>query len=195
MPWPADCPTSSCQVNSEFQAFKHIEVLPSGELARASQPLEATLGIHPTLLLRNALPYTMDVVIWQVHPLARAAPWRHACARRPFCVAVVGTHTWILVLKPGLRMWPVLSVSVQDLTGPAGSQALVGNPSLPASAAVEPPGALSRHPCLCLSAPISYRLVSSVAWLHSTGEGPAVRVPGMPHAGPCVKFEARSWCG
>ena len=56
------------QVNSEFQAFKHIEVLASGELMRASTPLEATLSIQPTLLLRNALPYTMDVVIWQVCP-------------------------------------------------------------------------------------------------------------------------------
>ena len=52
-------------MNSEFQAFKHIEVLASGELMRASTPLEATLSVQPTLLLRNALPYTMDVVIWQ----------------------------------------------------------------------------------------------------------------------------------
>ena len=57
------------QVNSEFQAFKHIEVLASGELMRASTPLEATLSIQPTLLLRNALPYSMDVVIWQVGAL------------------------------------------------------------------------------------------------------------------------------
>ena len=35
---------------------------------RASTPLEATLHIQPTLLLRNALPYTMDVVIWQARP-------------------------------------------------------------------------------------------------------------------------------
>ena len=47
-------------------------MLPSGELMRASQPLEATLGIHPTLLLRNALPYSMDVIIWQARdPLLR----------------------------------------------------------------------------------------------------------------------------
>ena len=64
----------SGQVNSEFQAFKHIEVLPSGELMRASQPLEATLGIHPTLLLRNALPYSMDVTIWQVGDASMARP-------------------------------------------------------------------------------------------------------------------------
>ena len=54
------------QVNSEFQAFKHIEVLGPGELQRASEPLEATLAIHPTLILTNALPYYMEVIVWQV---------------------------------------------------------------------------------------------------------------------------------
>lgn len=55
------------QVNSEFQAFKHIEVLSPGELQRANEPLEATLAIHPTLILTNALPYYMEVIVWQVH--------------------------------------------------------------------------------------------------------------------------------
>ena len=58
-----------CQVNSEFQAFKHIEVLSPGELQRASEPLEATLAILPTLILTNALPYYMEVIVWQVLPL------------------------------------------------------------------------------------------------------------------------------
>ena len=60
------------QVNSEFQAFKHIEVLGPGELQRASEPLEATLAIHPTLILTNALPYYMEVIVWQVSPPASA---------------------------------------------------------------------------------------------------------------------------
>ena len=54
------------QVNSEFHAFKHFEALGPGELQRAIAPLEAALELHPTLLLTNALPAAMDVVIWQV---------------------------------------------------------------------------------------------------------------------------------
>ena len=54
------------QVMSEFQAFKHIEMLAPGEFTRATEPLEATLAIHPTLVLTNALPYVMDVIVWQV---------------------------------------------------------------------------------------------------------------------------------
>ena len=54
------------QVNSEFQAFKHIEMLAPGEFMRASESLEATLAIHPTLVLTNALPYVMEVIVWQV---------------------------------------------------------------------------------------------------------------------------------
>ena len=60
------------QVNSEFQAFKHIENLAPGELMRATQPLEAVLAIHPTLVITNALPYVMDVIIWQVRGLAHS---------------------------------------------------------------------------------------------------------------------------
>ena len=54
------------QVNSEFQAFKHIEMLAPGEFMRATESLEATLAIHPTLVLTNALPYVMEVIVWQV---------------------------------------------------------------------------------------------------------------------------------
>ena len=54
------------QVNSEFQAFKHIESLGRGELMRASRPLEVTVAVYPTLVLTNALPYDMDIVVWQV---------------------------------------------------------------------------------------------------------------------------------
>lgn len=54
------------QVNSEFQAFKHVEILGPGEHMRAQQPLEATLAIHPTVVLTNALPYPMHLILWQV---------------------------------------------------------------------------------------------------------------------------------
>lgn len=54
------------QVNSEFQTFKHIECLAPGELMRAHRALEATVAIYPTLVLTNALPYDMDIVVWQV---------------------------------------------------------------------------------------------------------------------------------
>ncbi len=54
------------QVNSEFQAFKHIESLGRGELMRATRPLEVTVAVYPTLVLTNALPYDMDIVVWQV---------------------------------------------------------------------------------------------------------------------------------
>lgn len=54
------------QVNSEFQAYKHIECMEPGELMRASSPLEAIIGMHPTLILTNALPYDIQVTVWQV---------------------------------------------------------------------------------------------------------------------------------
>ena len=41
-------------------------MLAPGELMRAVKPLEATLAIHPTLVLTNALPYQMDIIVWQV---------------------------------------------------------------------------------------------------------------------------------
>ena len=58
------------QVNSEFQAYKHIECMEPGELMRASSPLEAIIGMHPTLILTNALPYDIQVTVWQVRPVA-----------------------------------------------------------------------------------------------------------------------------
>lgn len=33
---------------------------------RASRPLEVTVAVYPTLVLTNALPYDMDIVVWQV---------------------------------------------------------------------------------------------------------------------------------
>ena len=36
---------------------------------RAHKALEATVAIYPTLVLTNALPYDMDIVVWQVGPL------------------------------------------------------------------------------------------------------------------------------
>ena len=60
--------TRSCwlQVNSEFQAFKHIDVRSRGEMARAVKSLEATLALQPTLILTNSLPCSLDVIVWQV---------------------------------------------------------------------------------------------------------------------------------
>ena len=58
--------TIAMQVNSEFQAFKHIESVGKGELMKATRPLEVTLAVYPTLVLTNALPYDMDIVVWQV---------------------------------------------------------------------------------------------------------------------------------
>ena len=66
------------QVNSEFQAFKHVEILGPGEHMRAQQPLEATLAIHPTVVLTNALPYPMHLILWQVRSLllrVKGLPW------------------------------------------------------------------------------------------------------------------------
>ena len=56
----------SWQVSSEFQAYKHVDIIGPGEYARANTPLEATLSFHPTVVLTNALPHSMDVIIWQV---------------------------------------------------------------------------------------------------------------------------------
>ena len=53
-------------MSSEFQAYKHVEIIGPGEYARAGTPLEATLSFHPTVVLTNALPHSMDVIIWQV---------------------------------------------------------------------------------------------------------------------------------
>lgn len=58
------------QVNSEFQAFKHIKITAPGEMARATKSLEATLALQPTLILTNSLPCSLDVIVWQVCSLA-----------------------------------------------------------------------------------------------------------------------------
>lgn len=62
------------QVNSEFQAFKHIEMIAPGEFTKATESLEATLAVHPTLVLTNALPYVIDVIVWQVSPRPSLRP-------------------------------------------------------------------------------------------------------------------------
>jgi len=74
-------PPRARQVNSEFHAFKHFEALGPGELQRAVAPLEATLALHPTLLLANALPAAMDIVIWQAR--RRPRPRRPRPPARP----------------------------------------------------------------------------------------------------------------
>ena len=53
-------------MDSEYQAYKNIESLGGGELVRAATPLEATLPIHPTMVLTNPLPYVMDLLVWEV---------------------------------------------------------------------------------------------------------------------------------
>ena len=53
------------QVNSEFQAFKHIDIRSRVEMARAMKSLEATLALQPTLILTNSLPCSLDVIVWQ----------------------------------------------------------------------------------------------------------------------------------
>lgn len=56
------------QLVSEFQAFKHMECLAPGTIQKASAPLEVTLCVQPTLMLQNALPYEMRVLLWQHLP-------------------------------------------------------------------------------------------------------------------------------
>lgn len=53
---------------SEFQAFKHMESPSEGDLQKATSPLEATVSVHPPVVLHNALPYTMRISVWQVRP-------------------------------------------------------------------------------------------------------------------------------
>ena len=113
-------------MNSEFQAFKHIEVLPSGELMRASQPLEATLGIHPTLLLRNALPYSMDVIIWQARaPFCEA--WAQASGLRRCCAGPYSVPACIcMAVGTGSDHWQVQAALCScDQAAPAHAAAQV----------------------------------------------------------------------
>lgn len=45
-----------------------MECLAPGTIQRASSPLEVTLSVQPTLVLQNALPYDMRVLLWQHMP-------------------------------------------------------------------------------------------------------------------------------
>lgn len=54
------------KVLSEFQTFKHMEVIGPGTLQRATQPLEVTISIQPTMIFNNAMPYGMNVLLWQI---------------------------------------------------------------------------------------------------------------------------------
>ncbi len=56
------------RVVSEFQAFKHMECVTPGTIQRATTPLEVTISIQPTMVISNALPYEMRVLLWQVPP-------------------------------------------------------------------------------------------------------------------------------
>ena len=50
-----------------------MECLVPGTVQRAGSPLEVTLSVQPTLVLQNALPYEMRVLLWQHLPSATAA--------------------------------------------------------------------------------------------------------------------------
>ena len=65
-------------VQSEFQAFKHMECI-SGSIQRATSPIEVYLSIQPTIIIANALPYEMRVLLWQV-PVSDAGAWTHDTA-------------------------------------------------------------------------------------------------------------------
>ena len=54
------------KVLSEFQTFKHMEVVGPGTLQRAISPLEVTISIQPTMVFNNAMPYGMNVLLWQI---------------------------------------------------------------------------------------------------------------------------------
>ena len=77
------------QVNSEFQAFKHIDIRSRGEMARATKSLEATLALQPTLILTNSLPCSLDVIVWQ----ASRSPGTHIAASIPAIAASVWSST------------------------------------------------------------------------------------------------------
>lgn len=61
------------RVVSEFQAFKHMECITPGTIQHATTPLEVTISIQPTMVIANALPYEMRVLLWQVPPPETAA--------------------------------------------------------------------------------------------------------------------------
>ena len=54
------------RVLSEFQTFKHMEAVAPGTLQRVRTPLEVTISIQPTMVFNNALPYDMNILLWQV---------------------------------------------------------------------------------------------------------------------------------
>ena len=54
------------RVLSEFQTFKHLQVIAPGILQRSSKPLEVTISIQPTMTFTNSLPYDIRVLLWQV---------------------------------------------------------------------------------------------------------------------------------
>ncbi len=81
------------QVSSEFQAYKHVEIIGPGEYARAGTPLEATLSFHPTIVLTNALPHSMDVIIWQVGCASDALAWVHHPVDGNSALACAVSHT------------------------------------------------------------------------------------------------------
>jgi len=56
------------RIVSEFQAFKHMECITPGTIQRATTPLEVTISIQPTMVIANALPYEMRVLLWQMPP-------------------------------------------------------------------------------------------------------------------------------
>lgn len=54
-------------IQSDFQAFKHMECI-SGTIQHAADPIEVYLSIQATIMISNALPYEMRVLLWQVSP-------------------------------------------------------------------------------------------------------------------------------
>lgn len=45
-----------------------MECLAPGTIQKASSPLEVTLSVQPTLVVQNALPFEMRVLLWQHLP-------------------------------------------------------------------------------------------------------------------------------
>lgn len=89
------------QLVSEFQSFKHMECVAPGRIERASDPLEVTLSIQPTLVLHNALPYEMRVLLWQVSPAAeQGGATTQPVSPRGCCPAALKASGYVLVPDP-----------------------------------------------------------------------------------------------
>lgn len=73
-----------------------MECLAPGTIQKAGSPLEVTLSIQPTLVVQNALPYEMRVLLWQHLP----APVSLADAGAPLPTASGG-------VEPLSRLSPV----------------------------------------------------------------------------------------